>query len=130
MSQAICCSQRVARRFISDNSKTFKCAAKYIGTVFSDTTVKEHLAGMGSEWIFNLEWAPWWGGAFEQMIKSTKRCLRKTIGRAHFSMDELLTPLAEIEAIINSRPLSYLSCERTTLHSIPSVGGTKDPKPA
>lgn len=83
----------------------------YVRTVFSDTTVKEHLAGVGSEWIFNLEWAPWWGGMFERMIQSTKCCLRKTIGRAHFSMDELLTALTEIEAVVNSRPLSYLSSE-------------------
>lgn len=66
------------RRFISDNGKTFKCAAKYVRTVFSDATVKEHLAGVGSEWIFNLERAPWWGGAFERLIKSTKQDDRKS----------------------------------------------------
>jgi len=45
------------------------------------------------------------------MVRSTKRCLKKLIGRAHFSLDELTTALAEIEAVLNSRPLSYVSGE-------------------
>lgn len=45
------------------------------------------------------------------MVRSTKRCLKKLIGRAHLSLDELTTALAEIEAVINSRPLSYISGE-------------------
>ena len=49
------------------------------------------------------------GGAFEIMVSSTKRCLKKLIGRAHLSLDELATALAEIEAVLNSRPLSYVS---------------------
>ena len=68
-----------------------------------------HLSGRGVEWIFNVEKAPWWGGAFERMVQSTKRCLRKMVGRARFSLDELYTALTEVESIINSRPLSYLS---------------------
>ena len=96
-------------KFISDNGKTFKAAAKYLKTVFKDGEVKEYLTGLGTDWIFNVERAPWWGGAFERMVKSTKRCLRKLIGRAQFSLDELVTVLAEIESVINSRPLTYVS---------------------
>ncbi len=43
-------------------------------------------------------------------MRSTKR-LKKMIGRAHFSLDELTIALAEIEAVLNSRPLSYVSGE-------------------
>jgi len=45
------------------------------------------------------------------MIKSVKRCLRKIIGRARLSYDELSTVLTEVEMIVNSRPLSYVSTE-------------------
>ena len=40
-----------------------------------------------------------------------KHCLKKTIGKAKLTHDELLTVLTEVEAIINSRPLSYVSSE-------------------
>ena len=40
-----------------------------------------------------------------------KQCLRKIIGKAHLSYDELLTTVTEVEMIINSRPLTYISSE-------------------
>lgn len=55
--------------------------------------------------------APWWGGVFEHLIRSTKRCLRKIIGQARLTADELLTAIVEVEAVLNSRPLSYVSMD-------------------
>ena len=87
----------------------FKAAAKTIASVLNHPEVLHYFARVGVQWSFNLEKAPWWGGVFECMIKSVKRCLGKTIGWAKLTHDELLTALTEVEVIVNSRPLSYLS---------------------
>ena len=96
-----CFKRFVARRglpskILSDNGKTFKAAAKFIH---------------GVKWIFNVPKAPWWGGVFERLVRCTKRCLRKIIGQAKFSFDELATAITEVETVLNSRPLSYVSAD-------------------
>ncbi|XP_067016654.1 uncharacterized protein [Acropora muricata] len=108
-----CLRRFVARRgfpelIISDNAKTFKAAATQLTRIFNDPDVMSFLLKRKIQWKFNLEKAPWWGGFFERMIKSTKRCLKKTLGRARLTYEELLTVLTEVECILNSRPLTYL----------------------
>ena len=98
-------------KMVSDNGKTFKAAARIIESVVTHSKVQQHLAGLGVQWIFNLPKAPWWGGMFERLIASTKRCLRKVIGQAKGSYDEILTTVVEAEAVINSRPLTYVSVD-------------------
>ena len=68
-------------------------------------------AGAGVEWQFNLEKAPCWGEIFEGMVKSTQKCSRKIVGQARLNYDELLIVVTEVESIINSRPLSYISSD-------------------
>ena len=108
------------KRILSDNAKTFRAAAKLLKVIFSCQEVKDYLSDVGVEWMFNLEKAPWWGGVFEKMVKSTKRCLRKIVGQARFSFDELHTTIVEIEGIINSRPISYLNSGDTEEPLTPS----------
>ena len=55
-----------------------------------------------------MELAPWQGGMWERLIRSTKRCLIKQIGRALLNYSELQTILTEVENVINSRPLTYI----------------------
>ena len=89
----------------------FKPVAKEITSALNHPDVRKFFAGRRITWHFNLEKAPWWGGFFERLVKSTKRCLKKTLGTAKLTYEELLTATAEVEMILNSRPLSYISTE-------------------
>ena len=43
------------------------------------------------------------------MVRSTKRCLKKIVGQGKLSYEELLTVIIEVEGIVNSRPILYVS---------------------
>ncbi|XP_065182497.1 uncharacterized protein LOC135813325 [Sycon ciliatum] len=106
----------VARRGVpavvkSDNGKTFKAAARLLRDLHVEPETKSYLQAKNIRWTFNLEKAPWWGGFFERLIKSVKRCVKKVLRSAQITADELLTLLADVEAILNSRPLTHVSTE-------------------
>ena len=71
--------------------------------------VQHFMSGINIKWSFNIERAPWWGGFFERMVHLMKRCLRKLVGQAKLTYEELLTGVMEVELILNSRPLTYMS---------------------
>ena len=98
-------------RIVSDNGSTFKASAKILQEIFSNPEVKRFLSNSNIIWVFNIERAPWWGGFFERLIQSLKRCLRKMVGRAKLTYEELVTVVAEVELILNSSPLTYVSGE-------------------
>ena len=87
------------RKFVSDNGKAFQVAARTLKDMTSQSEFIRHLAEVGIEWTFNLEKAPWWGGLFERLVKLVKRCLRKIVGQAKFSFDELNTALVELRQL-------------------------------
>ncbi|GBO24486.1 hypothetical protein AVEN_198942-1 [Araneus ventricosus] len=60
-------------------------------------------------WKFVPPTAAWWGGFWERLVRTVKDLLRKTLGKAIFTYEELLTILCECEKVVNSRPLMYLS---------------------
>ena len=92
---------------VSDNAKTFQATEKALNDLFNHPEVASELHRKKIERRFNLERAPWWGGFFERMVGSVKACLRKVLGNARLTFDELLTVLVEVEGILNSRPLTY-----------------------
>ena len=93
---------------VSDNAKTFEAAQKAVQSLYNSKEVKSYLESNRLEWRFNLERAPWCGGFFERMVVLVKGCLRRVLGNAKLSFEELLATLVEVEGTLNSRPLTYL----------------------
>eukprot|EP00731_Ephydatia_muelleri_P025283 Em0017g366a len=106
----------VPQKVVSDNSKTFRSANKVLKTLMDSPEVERHILDLRIQWTFILEK----GGFYKRLIQSMKRCLRKAIGKARMDYDELVTVLVEVEATLNSRPISYLSSEDTGKPLTPS----------
>ena len=65
----------------SDNAKNFKGASEelknYTSSIITTAESQKFLFNKGIRWYFIVERAPWWGGFYERLIGTVKRCLRK-----------------------------------------------------
>jgi hypothetical protein len=63
----------------SDNAKTFHRANKDLAEIWkgAEPEILIDLANRGITWKFIPEGAPWWGGFWERMVKTTKQALIK-----------------------------------------------------
>ena len=101
----------IPRLIVSDNFRSFVTVSNKLKAQTSDDEVTQFLRNKGIDWKFNLAKAPWWGGFFERLVRSTKRCLKKQLGNARLAYEELMTLLCEVEAVLNSRPLTFVYAE-------------------
>jgi hypothetical protein len=103
---------------ISDNGSNFEKADKEIKRwkkALKSEQVQQDMALKEIRWQFNAPSSPWWGGFFERMVRSVKEPLRKVFGHALMTEEELTTSLCEVEAMVNSRPLTYVSDDDVVL---------------
>ena len=82
-----------------DNFRTFKCAERLL---------QGQYGRLAPRFKYSAPLAPWWGGQFERMVRSVKAALKKSLGQRHLTKIELQTVLTEIEACVNSRPLTFV----------------------
>ncbi|KAL0884187.1 hypothetical protein ABMA27_016192 [Loxostege sticticalis] len=99
----------------SDNGTNFVGASKELKDMLNAESsrmineVIEALAVQGTTWHFIPPRAPNFGGLWEGGVKSTKYHIRRVIGETTLTFEEMSTLLAQIEACLNSRPLTILS---------------------
>ena len=96
---------------ISDNASTFLASSETLNDLFQSPSLKEQLSRQGVEWKFIPKRAPWYGGFWERLIGLTKRAIKKTLGKASITLTELQTLTTEVEAVLNDRPITYVSSD-------------------
>lgn len=104
------CSRRsIPQTMISDNGSSFVALNKELKELLRSPVLYQDFASIGCNWKFIPKKAPWFGGFYEKLVGITKRTLKTVMGRAKLKYTEFITLVTEAEAIINDRPLSYIS---------------------
>ena len=109
----------------SDHGKNFVGAnrelkefADFLEHLKTQKTVSEFCTTQCIQWKFIPPHAPHFGGLWEAAVKSVKRHLRRVVGNVKLTFEEMVTVLTQIEACLNSRPITLLSstseCEALT----------------
>ena len=96
-------------KVVSDNLKRFKL-----------NETEAYFKEINVTWKPILEKSSWWGGFYERPIAILKSALPKIVGSAKLNFEELHTELVQIENMMNTRPLTYLSEEDCDEHITPS----------
>lgn len=100
----------------SDNGLNFVGANNYFVELYNllsadghNNLVTKFLAKDKINWHFIPAKSPHMGGLWEAAVKSVKYHLRRVLGNATLHYEEMCTVLVQIEACLNSRPLTPLS---------------------
>ena len=98
------------KTIISDNGSNFVGAEREITKCLKDQEkICNELSKNEIVLKFNPTLSPWMGGAFEALVKSTKKALKTVYKDRSFTEEALQTFLAEVESTLNSRPLTSIS---------------------
>ncbi|XP_063382133.1 uncharacterized protein LOC134668622 [Cydia fagiglandana] len=116
-------------KILSDNGTSFVGANRQLCEFYSDA-VQDFAASKRIEWCFIPPASPFMGGCWERLVKTVKTALLVTL-KERAPREELLhTLLLEAEALVNSRPLTYVTENREYESLTPShfLIGTSSPQ--
>lgn len=102
------------RKYFSDNGSNFHGANNVFTKELANIDhkkIREEFVTSETEWSFNPPTAAHMGGIWERMIGIVKTCLDEVL-TVRYPTEEMLKSLfVEVERIVNSRPLTYVSLE-------------------
>ena len=76
---------------------------------WNEEKIERHLQQKGIKWVFQPPAAPHMSGVWERLVQITKKHLKSAVGDALLTDVELRTLLAEVESIVNNRPITAVS---------------------
>ncbi|KAK0139826.1 hypothetical protein N1851_023268 [Merluccius polli] len=108
------------KEMLSDCGTNFRGAERELREAFAamEPQLKEQLTEYQIDFKFNPPNAPHFGGVWEREVRSIKSGLQVAVGSQSVSEDVLYTALVEVEGILNSKPLGYVSADVADLDPI------------
>ncbi|XP_073841210.1 uncharacterized protein [Musca autumnalis] len=100
------------RVIYSDNGTNFKATERILREELQRLNESELARSFDDiKWYFNPPAAPHMGVAWERLVRSVKTVLHQAYPNNKFNDETLRSALIEVEFIINSRPLTFVSLE-------------------
>ncbi|KAK6028305.1 Pao retrotransposon peptidase [Ostertagia ostertagi] len=114
----------VLRRFIAtvgcpswilcDNAQSFKAVAECYSTFpegHMDNDIIDYCSKKRIQIKFIPSLSPWQGGIYEKMVDVFKKSFKHSVRNRLLHMEDVKTLMKEAEAIVNTRPLTYVDDE-------------------
>ena len=122
----MCLRRFMARRgkptvIYSDNGTNFVGANNELRECIDDWNqhkIGSVLSQEGIQWVFNPPAAPHMGGVWERLVRSCKKALNVVLQNQVLTDEVLQTAFAEVEWVVNSRPLTQVTSDLDDLEAL------------
>ncbi|XP_075261511.1 uncharacterized protein LOC142353149 [Convolutriloba macropyga] len=106
-------------RIHSDNALYFTSTAKtFEESSFTTTEIQKYAESKKIAWKFIPPGAPHFGGTWERLIGMSKRLFFNIAGSRKLQEDSFSTLICQVEALLNSRPLTSVSSDIRDVESL------------